>query len=347
MKNSTKRTLAAISAASMLMSSGIIAANSQEPDSVPIQELTDVKAENYTISHNYIVGSMTVGKSEENNAFASDDNQLYLYKNEETLVLGSDGSKKSLDDVKEGQKIAYYADCNKPTTLQLPVHYTPDVIVILDGESSLEVIHEIGVFNEELVNEENTLQLNIGEDTLFYNTDKDSFSGGKALVLYDISTRSIPAITTPIAVVKLADDAKPEQPESSEQQTVDLSNVKNIVIGDKTFNHVPVTVNKIQMLPVRQIAEALGYTVEWVNETKTVYVGKAFFDIDKDSYTIGRMMPQSLGQASILLALPEERFATTYVPVAFFTEILGHEIKVDGETASIQTITPDEEPKAE
>ncbi len=110
-----------------------------------------------------------------------------------------------------------------------------------------------------------------------------------------------------------------------------------------TSKHIPVVVNGIQMLPVRAVAEALGYGVKWDDETKSVYVNHAYFSIDEDSYVIGRRAPQQLGQSPVLIALPEDAYATTYVPVEFFTDVLGHEVKVDGEKAEIIPIPAENE----
>ncbi len=326
MKNSTKKTVAAMSAALMLMTGGIVASYAQA-DVVSADEFTE--GENMLkLDHNYIVGNMTLGKSDEENAIASEDGQLYLYTNDETIVVGKDGSQKTLEDLKEGVNIEFYIDVNAPTTLQLPVHYRPQVIVINDSQEDSLILCEIGVFDENLVNEENTLQLNIGKETAYYSKTRDIFHGGKALVFYDITTRSIPAQTTPLAIVKLNDD--PQEPE------VDLSQVRKVVIGDKIIDHVPVVVDGVQMLPVREFAEAMGYKVDWNNDDRTVTVGHAFFAIDTDSYVIGRRAPVTLGQAPVLIDIENSGYASTFVPVTFFTQVLGETITVDGDTATVQ-----------
>ncbi len=333
MKNSTKRTIAAMSAVAMLAAGGVIGARGEEP--AEAEKLTAVsQAAEFKLIHNYITGEFTVGKSDEENAIASSDGELYLYENDSTFVVGADGSPKSLDDIREGDVIAYYINADAPTTLQLPVHYTPDVIVIED--ENVLMFREIGVFDEELVNSDNTLKLNVSEETVYYShTREGMLISGKALVFYDSSTKCIPAQTTPVAIVKLSDDASAdEDSEGMASEAVDISGVKTIVVGeDAQFKHIPVTVNGVQMLPVRAIAEALGFDVVWEDETKTVYVGHSYFTIDEDSYVMGKMAPQSLGQAPVLIAMPGETTALTYVPVTYFTEVLGYELNVDGESA--------------
>ena len=70
--------------------------------------------------------------------------------------------------------------------------------------------------------------------------------------------------------------------------------------------------NKI-MVPVRAIAEAMGFHVEWFGDTKSVQIGRNLsFTIGKDAYAFARMAPVSLGQIPVL------KNSLTYVPIDFF-----------------------------
>jgi hypothetical protein len=85
------------------------------------------------------------------------------------------------------------------------------------------------------------------------------------------------------------------------------------------------------MVPLRAIAEALGYQVTWFHETRSVrldildedgapYIGRAVaLAIGKDSYEFvyARIAPITLGAA------PELTNGTTFVPLQFFRIILG------------------------
>lgn len=336
MKNSTKRTIAAFGAATMLMSGGIVSAmESEVPVAENAQESVEASVLTPSVSHGYLVNSFVVGKSEESNKIVSEDGLTELYKTDEVIVLDANGNKKELSDIAEGNRISFYVDGNKPMTLQYPPCYSPDVIVIEDSEAL--VMRAIGVFDEDLLDEELSLQLVMDGDEAYYSKTRDIFHGGKALVFYDITTKSIPAQANPIAIVKLNDDLEEEVEES-----IDLSAVKRIIVGEDTIiSHIPVTVNGVSMLPVRSVAEALGYNVEWDDETKTVTVGHAFFKIGEDSYTIGKRMPDVLGQAPVLISLaplPEGEYALTYVPASFFTEVLGCSLTVEGENAVISEV---------
>lgn len=344
MKNTTKRTIAAFGAATMLISGGIISATADDAvlinETTPAKDAVAISTLAPSVNRNYLIGSIKVGKSESENKITSSDGQTEIYKSDATIVLDADGNRKSLDDITEGKQITFYTDANAPMTLQYPPCYSADVIVIEESSAEIPVSRVIGVFDEELLDEELDLQLIYNGKTPYYSATKDIFHGGKALVFYDKATLSLPAQATPIAIVKLNDDAVQSGEENKEEEAltpekIDLSAVKNIVVKDTQIAYVPVTVNGVSMVPVRSVAEALGYEVAWNDENKAVTMGHAYFKIDEDSYVIGKRMPDSLGQAPVLIALPGESNALTYVPAEFFTDVLGCDLTLDGENAVI------------
>lgn len=89
-------------------------------------------------------------------------------------------------------------------------------------------------------------------------------------------------------------------------------------------------VNGITMMPLRSVAETLGYTVNWIGETKAIELtrGAQFItmSIDNDSYAFSRRAPQTLGAAPTLVG------DVTYVPVSFATEIIdgSYSVNEDG-----------------
>lgn len=88
----------------------------------------------------------------------------------------------------------------------------------------------------------------------------------------------------------------------NEQAQVILDDVKLLPLGDTLA------------FPVRQVAEALGYEVEWNGETKTISLTNLpsyiTFSIGKDGYTFARTAPMPLGQAPVIIE------GTTYAPIA-------------------------------
>ena len=78
----------------------------------------------------------------------------------------------------------------------------------------------------------------------------------------------------------------------------------------------PIMVNGKVYVPIRAIAEALGFTVHWDEAARMVVLNNFItFEPGKDYYTYARMAPIELGTAPVLTN------GSTYVPLSFFTEV--------------------------
>ena len=81
-------------------------------------------------------------------------------------------------------------------------------------------------------------------------------------------------------------------------------------------------INDVEMLPLRSIAEHFGYQVDWHEDSQSVSLTKGAqyitFSIGSDAYSFSRTAPQPLGSAPVLF-----NDCTTYVPKAFFTDLIG------------------------
>lgn len=98
-------------------------------------------------------------------------------------------------------------------------------------------------------------------------------------------------------------------------------------------------INDVEMLPLRSIAEHFNYAVEWFEEGQSVSLTKGaqyiIFSINNDAYSFSKTAPQPLGAAPVLF-----NGCTTYVPKAFFTDLLGLEYTehTDGAELSLPNI---------
>ncbi len=280
------------------------------------------------VDHGYIVGGMIVGgilTGRNSDGLSNEGGDLHVYNYaHNACVLSDRGERLDFGDIKVGDHITYYAYGD--TTADC---YYPELIVVEKEGSGVN--RKLSVFDEELLSDDGELKLNVNPDIPYYSKTREAtLISGKALVFYDVTTRSIPAQTTPLAIVKLADEPFFENG--------DLSGVEAFHVnkdGDYYIAYTPVTVDGTQMIPVRDLAEALGFTVGWDGETNTVTVGQASFTIDTDSYSFAKAAPRSLGQAPVLITLPGESSARTYVPVSFFTDVLGYTVTVSGNTATV------------
>lgn len=81
------------------------------------------------------------------------------------------------------------------------------------------------------------------------------------------------------------------------------------------------TAEGIKMIPLRSVAENLGYTVTWKAESRSIDLEKGAqfitMSLDQDAYAFSRRAPQSLGTTPTLIG------DSTYVPLSFVDEILG------------------------
>lgn len=87
------------------------------------------------------------------------------------------------------------------------------------------------------------------------------------------------------------------------------------------FDVQPQVINGCVMVPLRAIAEILGYKVEWENDTKSISLIKGSMHTD---ICIGKNSYYKFKTASVELSMPATLVeGRTLVPIEFITEILG------------------------
>lgn len=93
------------------------------------------------------------------------------------------------------------------------------------------------------------------------------------------------------------------------------------------------TGQNIRLVPLREVAEKLGYTVRWSNKSASADIiqGAAWTSITpgKNQYTYNKMAPIELSVA------PQMIGGVTYVPEAFFNEILKLDVMVEEGTEAL------------
>lgn len=313
-------------------------------------EETDVAAPVETAS--YISVDVTVVKTDSDvdgiiktttdvNNKDDQNNTVNLKITDDTLVYDNLGNKKALSDLTDGSKITVFTGSYEPTPLILPVQYTANIIII-NGEKEGNVNADTYLADEEgYTNAANTLNIAAADDTKIVDKDEKEYKGdldkNDLIVFYGASTKSIPAQTTPTKVVVLgkneialkqieaaknatpAPTAAPETtaaPEVTEAPQVSYAGLVNVVIGDKNVSDVYAKDNTT-MVPLREVAEAAGFTVTWDAENRAVILNDGVYSlkIGENSYVKGKMMPLTLSAA------PEIVNDLTYVPAEFFAEV--------------------------
>lgn len=269
------------------------------------------------------------------------NNTVNLKITDDTLVYDNLGNKKALSDLTDGSKITVFTGSYEPTPLILPIQYTANVIII-NGDKEGNVNADTYFADEEgYTNAANTLKIAAADDTKIVDKDEKEYKGdldkNDLIVFYSVSTKSIPAQTTPTKVVVLgkneialkqieaaknatpAPTAAPETtvvPEVTEAPQVSYAGLVNVVIGDKNVSDVYAKDNTT-MVPLREVAEAAGFTVTWDAENRAVILNDGVYSlkIGENSYVKGKMMPLTLSAA------PEIVNDLTYVPAEFFAEV--------------------------
>lgn len=235
-----------------------------------------------------------------------EDNTNVFVVNNETLVFDNTGKEVKLQ---KGDKVTAYTYANKPMLMIYPPQYNPEVIIVETKEMGTV---EVDFFNKELVNTDNTLKLNVGKETELL-----SLSGKKVkaedlaeqhlLVFYTIATMSIPAQTPPSKVVVLDTIAQ-------EPGEVDPSKAAVQEIIKKDFYEVEGT----KMVPLRLIAEELGFKVESTGNGAIISKGALSYTITRDQKEYG--YNKALRYFKVAPALLEP--TKTYVPVEFVEELM-------------------------
>lgn len=251
--------------------------------------------------------------------------RIILLENEEgivaNIIVSNDTYVVNSAEIVVGSVVTGFYDGNAPMIMIYPAQYNTEVVVVNNEDENIKV----DIFNKDLVSADNTLKLNISDDTEIVLQDGKPFNGElanrKLVVTYDISTRSIPAQTTPSKIVVLFEKA--EHPnydvteEGKQDINIDVSNM-DIIVNDKKIEAPAAYTNKegIVMVPLRAIAEALEFDVNWNGESQSVMVGKGIsLKIAEDNYIYMKTSPIRLGAA------PELVEGKTFVPLSFFKKV--------------------------
>ncbi|KAB0445061.1 copper amine oxidase N-terminal domain-containing protein [Lysinibacillus fusiformis] len=221
----------------------------------------------------------------------------------DTPVYDNTGKKVEL---KEGDKVEAYTFANKPQKYIYPPQFNPEIVIVDSKEVGLV---EVDYFFEDLTNTYDILKLNIGKETELLNakgekvTLKDLAEKHLA-VFYTASTKSIPAQTTPSKVIVLDDNSE------SSLNPVD-EEINKIIATDFYM------VEETTMVPLRSIAEKLGFKVESKGKTVILTKGNGSYTITRGDKTFG--YNKSLRTLSVAPILKDTK---TYVPVEFIEEFL-------------------------
>lgn len=251
-KKAIIKILSGVLCLTMLMSATAFAETGIKKDLVPTA--------NNTVSQNvkqqdepYLTeeGIITSTEEKEESYRVQIDNDkmgMIFYISKDAFIIDQKSGKRlTAKDLKNQMKITAILPANAPMTLSLPPQTSQAVGFIVRSDTGSM---NVSLYNDTLVNKDNTLKLNLSEYTQIVDakgndkmyTAKD-IRNKECVVLYTVSTKSIPAQTVPEMVIIFDKDNKPE---TSEAKYVSL----------------------------RSEAEAKGYKVEWTSHKKPVVLTK-------------------------------------------------------------------------
>lgn len=104
------------------------------------------------------------------------------------------------------------------------------------------------------------------------------------------------------------------------------------------------TVDGNVIIPLRAVAESLGYNVIWHEDKSIELMRGAHYitlSIDNDAYTFARMAPMSLGVAPKLIN------SLTYVPVNFVSDVMQLNAEITDNVVEIKTVSEETQPTEE
>ena len=160
------------------------------------------------------------------------------------IVDRATGAYITADELTEGMAVAVVYDMNSPMGMSLPPFLGNVAAVVANADAGA---FTVGKFDNELTDMKNMLKLNIDNATTSIQnmqgsrirlTDAD-VKGQDALVFYDMMTMSLPAQTNPSFVLILGEQAAPAV-----------------------------------SVPLRETAEANGFSVKWQGKTKPILLEK-------------------------------------------------------------------------
>lgn len=222
---------------------------------------------------------------------------------EDIIIVNQDTAESiTVDKIEKGQKIRGFYRKDMPMILIYPPAITPELLVVSNQDSKNSIKHSY--FDENNVSIDNNLKLNLSDTTLIVDkhgnkVNADKIKNMDLIVIYDVTTRSIPAQTNPLKVIVLEKDAEPGQ--------VDKDLVLEKIISEGYMN------GETTMISLKHIAEHYGYVVAWDASAKTITLTKENSSLN---ITIGDQMYGYNKSIQKFEVAPEIKDARTYVPMS-------------------------------
>lgn len=264
----------------------------------------DIAPNNYN-SYNGVVKSVDEGAI----SVVIDEVEVSFVTTEDTFIVSADENVTDVE-LKEGDNVVVVS-----TSLLLTkdVKFAEAIVVEAAAEQSV-FVDKFDIVEDQLISADGNLVVNV--------EDKEEYAGKKLLVLYSVTTMSIPPQAIPNRIIVM-----PEEKEVSISFTVGS---KELDINDEKVEVevAPYIVGEgTTLVPLRVISEAFGAKVGWDGETQTVII------VDTDTeimLQIGNKTAFVNGEAVEMEEAPELLGSgVTTVPLRFVSETFKAEVNWD------------------
>ena len=214
------------------------------------------------------------------------------------------GEKFNYSQLDKGTIVEAYINKNKPMILIYPAQVTPDFMIVKDEKTFGQV--KVSKFDDSFLSLDGELKLNIGEETKLINQlgesiKQEDLKRKDLIVFYSFTTRSLPPQTSPMKIIAF-------------DKTIEMKEkVAEIIKNDHVMK------NGVKMIPLRAVAEELGYNVQRDSKVPTFYITKQNL-----TYTLTRGKKvygynRSIGRFEVAPFLENNK---TYVPEQFLDLLL-------------------------
>ena len=329
--NHWKRTAAALAGVALLGMNGLPVLAAEPAADDPTAAPEDQQIAPYAMGGRAVIKSLPGQENEKQLLVTSQDEKspwdLALNLGDETVFLdNATGIPVSLQDLKEDQEVYVYYSL--AMTRSLPPQSAAYAVLTNVGEATPAKYHVVEKVLEgadgqvAVLTDHGSMLVSAAKETKMSNlkdksvvTPQDLKVGTRFFAWYDIVALSYPGQAGAERIVLLPQQ---EQQEQNKLEELEIS-VNGKALGVKTQNK-----DGVQMVPVRQVAEALGFTVEWDQQKRETLLisdqGKVSLSVGRDSYqfetaqeAVGLSAPQSFGAA------PEiQDPGVTWAPVQVF-----------------------------
>lgn len=253
---------------------------------------------------------------------------------EEGVLLLSDKTKdfSKAEDLKVGQEVSIYYHKDTIMLAIYPPMLAPNVVIVKDAEQyqgHMVSKFEVSDIFEGFKNAEGDLVIKPSDETVIVNTKGNAvevkdIANRDLVAFFNIVALSYPGQTSPDKIFVLPEreeaPVEAEKPETEEP----AEETSEYVIAKELIKDI----NGIKMVPLRLVAEKLGYEIKWDQETKTAELTKGphwtTVTIGQNRYSFARMLLE-------LETAPELVESTTYVPASFIEKVLQGTVEsIDG-----------------